>query len=836
MPPKEIADIVDTPSQPLLSFSPDRNLVMQLTRPPPNPPITELSRPELKLAGLRLDPDQYTRSRMGYYTAAAFTPFTDTLVLPATDEQTLMKVTGIPPGMWMNYVTWSPDSDKVAFTLRSAGGPGDPPRGPLQLWVADAKTGKAKQLLDRPINGVFEDYDWVDGNTIIASVLPHNLGPPPPQPLAPLGPRIEDNSDGRSSQSRTYPDLLKSPYDEHLFEHYCKSDLVMIDIPSGKVSTLAADAGPRLYNAFSPSPDGQYLLMSWFERPFSYAVPCGRFPKKVELWTREGEFIAEVASLPLAEDIPIAFDSCRKGPRGLGWRDDKGAEICWMEAQDGGDPAVQVSPRDIVYCLDASTAKTSGGKTLADLRRTIAHTDLRCNGVAWGDGDFAILYESEWKTRRSVSSIFSPDPPAHPLTTKTVLFDRCYEDSYNDPGAPSMRRTPLGTYVIATLDNEGEGEGKGRKVLMQGSGASPEGNRPFLDILNIDTKETERIWQSSPPYLESTSSILSDLEPGPIKVKGLKMLATRESIEEPPQFHIKTFSSSSSTNNGDGTKLEITERNISNFPHPYPTLKSLQKEIIKYTRSDGVELNGTLYLPPSYDADKDGPLPCLLWAYPREYKTKEAAGQLRKSPHSFSSIGATSPLLFLARKYAILDGPGFPILGEADEEPNDSFLQQLTASAEAAVEELIRRGVGHPDKMAIAGHSYGGFMTANLLAHAPHLFACGIGRSGAYNRTLTPFGFQAEERTLWQAPDTYMKMSPFMHADKIKKPLLLIHGEDDNNTGTFTLQSERLYSAIKGHGGVTRLVVLPKESHGYTARESVMHTLYEMDQWLGKYF
>lgn len=804
LPPREIADIVDAPPEPLLSFSPNRELVMQLSRPPSNPPISELARPELKLAGLRIDPETFSRSRMSYYTGITYAPFTDDLVMPfKADESHSIK--GIPEGYWINYVTWSPNSKTIAFTLRSAGGDSDPPREPLELWVADMATGQARRLMDHRLNSTFEDYDWVDEDTIVAAIVPPGLGPPPRKPLTPLGPKIEDNSTGRKSQARTYPDLLQGPYDEHLFDYYCQSQLVTVKVSTGEVATI----GPtRLYTATSASPDGRYLLVSWLDRPYSYSLPCGRFPKKVQLWTREGALVREIADLPLAEDIPTAFDSCRKGPRGIEWRDDKPAEMSWMECQDGGDPAVAASPRDIVYVLDADEAGKGADP------RPIAGTDMRCRGVSWGNPDFALLYEAEWKSRRSVTWVIAPDAPD---AEKTVLFDRSYEDAYTDPGSPASRRTKWGTYVLALVDGE-------RKLLMQGSGASPEGNKPFLDLLHVDTKETRRIWQSSPPHYEYTSSILSDLDTErPVSLDSLRVLASRESVTEPPQFFIKSFSS-------DGA--EHSERCISAFPHPYPTLRDLQKEIIKYKRSDGLELNGTLYLPPGYDPARDGPLPTLLWAYPREYKNKEAAGQLRKSPHTFPGIGSTSPLLFLARRYAVLDGPGFPIVAEGEEEPNDTYIEQLTDCARAAVEELQRRGVSDPARIAVGGHSYGAFMAANLLAHAGDLFACGIARSGAFNRTLTPFGFQAEERSYWEALDTYTKMSPFTHADKIKKPLLLIHGEADNNTGTFPMQSERFYQALKGHGGTARLVLLPHESHGYSARESVMHTLYEMDRWM----
>ena len=323
------------------------------------------------------------------------------------------------------------------------------------------------------------------------------------------------------------------------------------------------------------------------------------------------------------------------------------------------------------------------------------------------------------------------------------------------------------------------------------------------------------------------------------------MLGRRESVEEPPQYSIVSFSSSSSAaassasapaDDTNAATIGIQWRQISSFPHPYPSLKGLTKQVLRYKRDDGVDLNGTLYLPPGYDKDRDGPLPCLLWAYPREYRSKDAAGQLRRSPCTFDSIGSTSPLLFLTTGYAILDGPSMPIIGEGEGvEPNDTYVEQLTSSARAAVEELGRQGTVNVDRVAVAGHSYGAFMAAGLLAHAPELFACGIARSGAYNRTLTPFGFQSEERTLWDAPDTYAKMSPFMNADKIKKPILLIHGEADNNPGTLTLQSERLYSALKGYGAVTRLVVLPYESHSYIARESILHCLAETYDWLERH-
>ncbi|KAK1294149.1 hypothetical protein QJS10_CPA16g01648 [Acorus calamus] len=442
--------------------------------------------------------------------------------------------------------------------------------------------------------------------------------------------------------------------------------------------------------------------------------------------------------------------------------------------------------------------------------------DLRYGGISWCDDSLALVYESWYKTRRVRTWVLSPGQKD---VSPRILFDRSSEDVYSDPGSPMMRRTPAGTYVIAQFKKEDEGT----HILLNGSGATPEGNIPFLDLFDINTGSKERIWESDKEkYFETVVALMSDHNEGDLCINQLKILTSKESKTENTQYYLQSWP--------DKRVCQIT-----NFPHPYPQLASLQKEMIKYQRKDGVQLTATLYTPPGYDPSRDGPRPCLFWSYPGEFKSKDAAGQVRGSPNEFAGIGSTSALLWLARGFTILSGPTIPIIGEGDEEANDRYVEQLVASAEAAVEEVIRRGVAHPNKIAVGGHSYGAFMTANLLAHAPHLFCCGIARSGAYNRTLTPFGFQNEDRTLWEATSTYVEMSPFISANKIKKPILLIHGEEDNNSGTLTMQSDRFFNALKGHGALCRLVILPHESHGYSARESIMHVLWEMDRWLQNY-
>lgn len=801
VPPPEIKDIVDAPPVPALSFSPHRDKILFLKRRS-LPPLAELARPEEKLAGVRIDGRCNTRSRMSFYTGIGIHQ-----LLPDGTLGPEIEVHGFPDGAKINFVTWSDDGRHLSFSIRFDDE--DISDSKLRVWIAEVETGKARPLFqssDICLNAVFDNFIWVNDSTLLVCTIPLSRGEPPKKPLVPPGPKIQSNELKSVIQVRTFQDLLKDEYDENLFDYYATSQLVLASL-DGAVKEVGQ---PAVYTSMDPSPDQKFLLISSIHRPYSYIVPCGRFPKKVDLWTADGQFVREICDLPLAENIPIAFNSVRKGMRSINWRSDKPSMLYWAETQDGGDAKVEVSPRDIIYTQPAAPQEGEQPEIFHKL-------DLRYGGISWCDDSLALVYESWYKTRRIRTWVISPGSKD---VSPRILFDRSSEDVYSDPGSPMLRRTPNGTYVIARIKKESD---EGNYVLLNGSGATPEGNIPFLDLFDINSGRKERIWESDKDkYYESVVALMSDQEEGDLHLNELKMLTSKESKTENTQYYIQSLA--------DKKVFQITD-----FPHPYPQLASLQKEMIKYQRKDGVQLTATLYLPPGYDPSKDGPLPCLVWSYPGEFKSKDAAGQVRGSPNEFAGIGATSALLWLARRFAVLSGPTIPIIGEGDQEANDSYIEQLVASAEAAVDEVIRRGVAHPSKIAIGGHSYGAFMAANLLAHAPHLFSCGIARSGAYNRTLTPFGFQNEDRTLWEATSTYVEMSPFMSANKIKKPILLIHGEEDNNPGTLTMQSDRFFNALKGHGALCRLVVLPYESHGYAARESIMHVLWETDRWLQKH-
>ncbi|XP_051141807.1 probable glutamyl endopeptidase, chloroplastic [Andrographis paniculata] len=806
LPPPEIRNIVDAPPLPTLSFSPGRDKILFLKRRS-LPPLEELARPEEKLAGIRIDPKCNSRSRMSYYTGIGIYQIMEDCTLGPEKE-----VHGLPSGAKINFVSWSNDGSYLAFGVRADEGTlelEDASRSLIRLWIADVETGKARPLFQAPdifINAVFENFVWLNNSTLLVCTIPLSRGDPPKKPLIPSGPKIQSNEQKEVIQTRTFQDLLKDEFDEDLFDYYVTSQLVLVSL-DGSTKPIGT---PAIYTSLDPSPDEKYIMIASMHRPYSFNVPCGRFPKRVDLWTADGNFLRKLLDLPLAENIPIAHNSVRKGKRSLQWRADKPSTLFWVETQDGGDAKIEVSPRDIIYTQPAEPLENEQPVVLHKL-------DFRFGGISWCDDSLALVYESWYKTRKIRTWVISPGCGS---TSPRLLFDRSFEDVYSDPGSPMFRRTPFGSYVIAKIRKDND---EGTYILLNGSGATPQGNVPFLDVFDINTGNKERIWESDKEqFYETVVALMSDQNDGDIHLNQLKILTSKESKTENTQYYMLRW-----------PEKKLCQ--ITNFPHPYPQLSSLKKEMIRYNRKDGVQLTATLYLPPEYDPARDGPLPCLMWSYPGEFKSKDAAGQVRGSPNEFSSIGSTSPLLWLARRFAILSGPTIPIIGEGDEEANDRYVEQLVASAEAAVEEVIRRGVAHPNKIAVGGHSYGAFMTANLLARAPHLFCCGIARSGAYNRTLTPFGFQNEDRTLWDALTTYVEMSPYMSANKIKKPILLIHGEEDNNSGTLTMQSERFYNALKGHGALCRLVILPFESHGYAAWESVMHVLWETDRWLQKY-
>ncbi len=684
----------------------------------------------------------------------------------------------LPHGASIHRPEWSYDGKKIAFARDVDDG--------VELWIADAATGQSKAVAGARLNDVLGNpITWLSDNRhILAVLVPEGRGPAPTAPRAPIGPDIQESS-GHLSQMATFQDMLTNSHDEDLFQHFATSQLARIDTETGQITRIGPSA---LIHRADYSPDEKLLLVETIRRPFSYRVPYSFFTRKTEVWDSTGKPIVTIADLPVSDDVPR--QGVPTGPRSVTWQPLHDARLIWTEALDGGDPKKKVPHRDKVMSLEAPfTTKPS----------LVMEVQHRFSGFSWlPQKDLALATEFDRDRRWRTTSLVDLSKPGE---SRKVLFDLSINDAYGDPGIPMSVTRPDG---VRTILQDGD------SIYLVGRGASPEGSRPFLDKMDLKTAEKKRLFRCGEGMYDSVLGFVGDSRRA--------IVISHETKTDPPNdftFDLET-----------GKRTKLTD-----FRDPAPELTGLKKELIKYKRDDGVPLSGTLYLPPGY---KEGTrLPLIIWAYPLEYSDAATAGQVRTSPYTFTQLTGPSQLFFVTQGYAVLDGATMPVVGDP-ETMNDTYVQQITAAARAAIETLDKMGVIDPRRVGVGGHSYGAFMTANLLAHTD-LFAAGIARSGAYNRSLTPFGFQTERRSYWEATDLYTKMSPFTYANEINEPILLIHGEADNNSGTFPIQSERLFQAIKGNGGTARLVLLPHESHGYRARESVLHVLAEMFDWADRY-
>ncbi len=772
-PPAPIADILDTRPTPSPSLSPDRTTLALYDRAN-LPPIAELAEPMLRLGGYRINPRNNgpANSRVSWLTGLSFQPVAGGAARPVQ----------LPANARFMSPSWSPDGRSVALLM-------DAPTG-LELWVVDVAGARARKVTDARVNAASgAAFDWTpDSAGFVVRLTPEGRGAAPDVTRPPAGPIVAESM-GRAAPVRTYQDLLGDAGDEALFDHYFTSQLTYVPL-NGRARVLGQ---PAVYLSAVVSPGGDHVLTTTVKRPYSYVVPAGLFPSEINVIDLQGRAVHQVADLPLRDNVPTPFDAVAPGPRSVSWRADAPATLVWTEAQDGGDPRNQSEVRDRVFTLAAPF--TAQPTTLIDLNE-------RYGGVQWGDADTALVNSRWFNTRHETRYVVDPSNPG----TGRVLIERNYQDRYNDPGFPVTEPNGTGFSVLRMTAD-------GSKVLMSGAGATREGEYPFLGTMDLQSGQSERLWTSASGDYESIVGILDN--------DARRLVTRRETRNDPPNLYVRNL---------DAQAPDA----LTQFPDPAPQLAGMSRQLITYTRADGVQLSGTLYLPAGYDKDRDGPLPLVMWAYPAEFTDAAVAGQVVDTANRFVRPGGSSHLFLLTQGYAVLDDPSMPIIGRDGAEPNDTYIEQLSASAEAAVNAVVELGVADRDRIAIGGHSYGAFMTANLLAHTD-LFRTGIARSGAYNRTLTPFGFQAEQRNYWQATETYNAMSPFTFADKVNEPILLIHGEADDNQGTFPMQSERFYAALKGNGATVRYVVLPLEAHGYRARESVGHTLWETVRWLDQY-
>ncbi|NBO91874.1 MAG: S9 family peptidase [Planctomycetia bacterium] len=765
--PPAVRKVLDLPTTPAAVVSPDGKTLL-LAQWKAYPPITELARPYLRLAGLRFDPVSHTPRTSTSYIGYRL------ITLDGSGREILVGGTNPSTRVGGSLPMFSPDGSRFAFTQHA-----NTPDEGLVLFIGSTATGKVVPVERVRLNAVLGNpIHWMpDSKTLLVTAVRSGDRPAFIPPT--LGPSVQE-SKGKAAPARTYQDLLQNKQDEALFDHHAMAQLHRIDAQTLSVTRVGS---PALFSTVSPSPDGKYVLVSTIQRPYSYSQPVASFPRRIQVWEATGKTVTTIADVPLADKVPI--DGVRTKPRSVVWRPDVPATLVWAEALDGGDPARKTGFRDAI--------KTQSAPFQAEPVELLK-TANRFMGVQWTEKGIALVTQYDREKRRRRVYRLDPVPNAKPQ----LLWDLAVQDRINDPGTPMTRTLPSGHVVIRQDGND---------LFLRGEGASKDSVRPFLDRFDLTTQKTTRLFRSDAAGYEAVVDVLDDA--------ATKFLTRHETPTSPPNYRL---------HHKDGNQA------LTNYEDQAPELRQIQRRLVVYKREDGVILSFTLYLPPGY---KEGTrLPTFVWAYPREFTDAGLAGQAVGLGLRYTSISGASHLFPLLAGYAVIES-SMPVVGSA-EKANDTFVEQIVMNAQATVEKAVELGVTDRDRVAVGGHSYGAFMTANLLAHSD-IFRAGIARSGAYNRTLTPFGFQNERRTLWQAPEVYLKMSPFMHAKKINEPILLLHGADDNNSGTFPIQSERLYQAIKGNGGKARFVLLPHESHGYAARESIEHAVAEMIAWLDRH-
>tara|TARA_S200000501_G_scaffold350577_1_gene367710 strand:- start:523 stop:3003 length:2481 start_codon:yes stop_codon:yes gene_type:complete len=773
-PSKEILSLVEFERPPSVLYDEQKNYMVFIYRDNYKS-ISDLSEKELRLGGLRINPKTNIGSRVTFYNNVKIKNLKER-------KGTVNQVKGLPENPKLSNFSWSPDQTKIALTNTTSEG--------VELWMLDLEKGEVSKLTKPNLNAnIGSVINWSgDSMSMLVKMISTDKKPLINTSLiVPDGPTVSTNF-GEKAQNRTYQDLLKNKSDEHNFEQLATSTIYKIYV-SGDSEKWLDDA---MYRNISFSPDGNYVMITQIKKPFSYLVTYSRFPTKTDIYTKEGGLVTNLLETPLIEELPKGFMATTKGKRSFSWRSDKAATLIYVEALDGGDPANIVDYRDEVFELEAPFS--GEGKSLIKLINRYA-------GIDWANENLAIAYDRWWNTRNTKAYSFNPS--TNNDSPKTV-YDRNYQDAYSDPGSFLKERNNYNRSVIKLHSG---------RAYMRGAGFTKQGQFPFIDEVNIISFAKKRIYQSA--YTDKVESI-QDYDPS-----SKQLIVRIESPTEFPNYYSKKVNSK---------RLN----KITDFKNPFLELQNVKKQTITYKRDDGLELSGILYLPLDYDEEKKEKRPLILWAYPREFKDRKSASQSTKNSNEFTYPYYGSMVYWVTKGYVVLDDASFPIIGEGKEQPNDNFRKQLVANGKAAIDAVDKMGYIDRSKVAIGGHSYGAFMVANLLSHS-NLYAAGIARSGAYNRTLTPFGFQSEERSYWEAPNVYYTMSPFMHAEKMKTPLLLIHGEDDNNSGTYPMQSERYFNALKGLGATVRLVMLPKESHGYASKESIFHVLWEQDQWLEKY-
>ena len=417
------------------------------------------------------------------------------------------------------------------------------------------------------------------------------------------------------------------------------------------------------------------------------------------------------------------------GPRALHWQPSAPATLVWVERRGSIDRLVtQAAPFRIAP-------------------QTLFDSERQFSGLKWLQDSELALFD-EYDAEERFTRVWLLDASRFPRPPQLVGSRGGREGPLPGFGRPSLTTDRTGKQVVRF---------HGGDIYVVGRRADPAGSRAYLDRIRLDSLTAEQLWQSEAAGREEILDVFT--------ADASAVLTQIEDVTEPPNYVVRNLRA--------GTTRAITDHR-----HPVPAMTEVARIPLRYRRRDGVEMSSLLYLPKR--AAGEPPLPMVVWAYPREYRE----GSVPTPAHNrhFADVDRALQLYLLLRGYAVLDDVSMPIIGNGNN-ANDTFVPQVIANAEAAIEAAAATGAVDPARVAVAGHSYGAFMVANLLAHT-QLFRAGVGLSGAYNRTLTPFGFQTERRTLWEAPDAYLAMSPILYTHRIAAPMLLVHGLLDDNAGT----------------------------------------------------
>ena len=788
-PPKNILDVMLAPTPPVPMVSPTEDNIL-LVSWQEYPSISRVATPFLRLAGVRVEPQNHSKhDTPGGY---GITPCATNFDLVHIADRAQIHVS-LPANACPGRPIWAADGNRFAFVNIASDA--------VELWIGDVRTGEAHRVPGVRLNPMFDDaMQWMpDQKTLLVKIVPEAMGVPPAEPTTPIGPSIQE-TEGQKGQSSTYEirDTLGNKHDEDLFDYFAASQLALVSASDGAVTPIGT---PRNYESLDPAPDGSHILVTAIHKPYSYVTTYDRFPKEVEVWDVSDASqvrVHTIASLPLADRVPI--HGVPVGPRDFSWRATDPATLVWAEALDGGDWNVTVPARDKILFQKAPFDSPAA---------EITRTEQRYAGFTWSEqSTTALLSDYDANRHWWRSSVVDID---HPAQKPRLLWDLSTDERYKDPGSPVFRQLANGRRVIRQDADS---------IYLSGVGSSPDGDRPFLDRLNLKTLKSERLFRSDKTCYERFLSFA-----GP---ETRTFLTWHQSPTDPPNAFTRTVGQSIDAPVGEAA-FASTSVAITHIPDPTPEVHAIKKQLVKYKRADGLDLSFTLYTPPGYQEGKR--VPTILYAYPLDYADASTAGQVTGSQETFTQLQKYRLLLLAG--YAIIDNASFPIIGDP-KKAYDTYLEQLVADAKAAVDQAVRLGVADPDRIGVTGHSHGALMTVNLVAHSD-LFRAGVATSGSYNKTLTPFGFQNERRSVWEAQDVYMKVSPFFSANKLKVPLLIMHGVEDANPGTTPIQSVKLYEAIRGNGGTARLVLLPHEPHLYTALESNEQMVFEMVQWFDKY-